>query len=149
MIEVKNVELDGLEFQLSPLPIRSALRLDKKLVEILAPILAKLVDGGQDLLKMEIQSVAVAIQAGLASIDDNEFVTFVLDCLSTTSCITGKVTLLNSEKALGEVFSGNLMGIYKLVFEVCRFNKFTPFALGGLGLKSLETDGSPKPEEKP
>lgn len=141
MLQPTEVVVSGVAVHLTPLPLFTALKLDKKLVAILAPMTGELVkafkpgEGVESLLNSDVGALGSAIQKSLESMPDADFVAFLRDMLQCSFApVEGKgLVALNDESNLAAVFGGNMLGIYQLVLEVAKYNKFLPFALGGIG----------------
>jgi hypothetical protein len=141
MIETKLIAIDGIEFQLRSIPILSALKLDKKVVSLLLPLLGGVEDISLD-AKIDIGKGVNAIAEVLGKMPDVEFEKFVIDMLSSTvAMVPGEGAQDISAGNFNTIFAGRLMTVYKLLWEVMKFNKFSPFVLaeGGLGIAQIFT----------
>lgn len=135
MIQPKEITLDGERFYMQPLPLLRALCLDKKILTLIAPIVGSMDLSGISLdAEIEFDKIFESASTVLGKLSDEEFEKLVLDLLRSTLYIPeGETQQEITSKVLNTVFSGNLLLIYKLMFEVMRFNKFTPFAMAGGG----------------
>lgn len=133
MIEPKNIELDGMKFQLQPLPSLKALRLDKKVIELVVPVIGGIKEFSLD-AEIDLEAVSKAFSESLGRMRDDEFEKLVADLLSSVLYlpIGGTPQELNPE-VINQVFRGKISLIYKLAFQVMRYNKFSPFELVGGG----------------
>lgn len=139
MIEAKLIKINGMEFQLRPIPILSALKLDKKVVSLLLPLLGGVEDLSLD-AKIDIGKGMNAIAEVLGKMPDVEFEKFVIDMLSSTVAILpGQAPQEISAGNFNTIFAGSLMTVYKLLWEVMKFNKFSPFGLAGGGIEIAKT----------
>lgn len=140
MLETKDIEIGDMKFQLNPLKGFKAVKLDKKVITLLSPILKGL--KGLDDKSIDIGKIVGGVTDGLDNMKEDEFEKFVIDLLSTTVLqITGKVPMVIDKNTIDDEFQGESLTLYKLLFEVMKYNKFTPFVLasgGGSGtLKTL------------
>lgn len=153
------VPIDGKVFNLSPMKARKVGELERKLLKALAPLLAGM--GGvlsllpdlakegdkslllQDALGMvDLSRVSVGVQDALASLPDHEFDALLVGmCSSVSTHIEGKgnCTLITGELIDAALESTSQM--YRLMYEVARFNKFLPFGLVGAGDATPATAG--------
>lgn len=137
MLEPKDIEIDGIKFQLSPLKGFTALYLDKKVVTMLAPIIKGFKDLDQE---VNIGEAVDGFGEALDRLGEDEYKKFILSLLSTTIVtVPGKPPETFSESVINEVFAGNALVLYQLVFEIMRYNNFTPFALIGKGGGKIQT----------
>lgn len=151
MIEPKNIELDGMKFQLQPLPSLKALRLDKKVIELLVPIFGGIKEFSLD-AEIDLEAVSKAFSESLGRMKDDEFEKLVTDLLSSVLYLpTGAAPQELNPETINQVFRGKISLIYKLMFEVMRYNKFSPFELVGGGNvinKILSSTGPIKIQKK-
>lgn len=153
------VPIDGKVFNLSPMKARKVGELERKLLKALAPLLAGM--GGvlsllpdlakegdkslllQDALGMvDLSRVSMGVQDALASLPDHEFDALLVGmCSSVSTHIEGKgnCTLITGDLIDAALESTSQM--YKLMYEVARFNKFLPFGLVGAGDATPATAG--------
>lgn len=80
--------------------------------------------------------VAQSIQRALSSLPDSVMDALMKSMLSRVTCLNcedGPLVLNNSHN-IDKAFDGlGPVSLYKLIYEVARFNKFTPFVLAGAG----------------
>lgn len=127
MLDTKQIVIDGITFQLHPLPILSAAKLDKRVVSLLAPVLGtvKSLDDEIDLGKV----IDVVMEA-LSNLSDSDYEQFIIDLCSTVICVVpGQPPTEVTSQKINEIFKGSLKTLYKLMYEIMRYNKFTPFEL--------------------
>ena len=134
-------------------PIK-ALILDKRVLSLLAPLLAGLKgvkpDATEEDVELDFEAISRGLQDALGNFSDTDYEKFVNDLLQYVTVKTNNGALAcNDSRAIG-VFSGNLQLIYKLMIEVMRFNKFTPFALvdSGVGIRGIVTSLVPQSTQK-
>lgn len=134
MIEPKKLNIDGMEFTIHPMPALRALKLDKRIITMLLPIISgfKKLDLDSDI---DMGAIVSGISEGMNKLDEATYEKLVIDMLSNVQCIPpgGEACQLDSAGSIDRVFVGNLLTVYKLMFEVMRHNKFSPFALVGDG----------------
>lgn len=169
--EPKTIELGGRSFTLAPIPLRRAGDLERKLLRIVAPVLigglGKILQGidlkgldkgsksdadlGKDILgrflssNIDLDSFAQSIQDALSVLPDAEFNQLILGMLERVQYHGPEGSeYLNNWDRIDEAFDSTA-GIYLMIFEVARFNKFLPFGLAGTGNSTLKTSGMPRP----
>ena len=152
MIEPKIIEIDGLEFNLQPLPPLKSIKLDKKILSLLVPALGGLKNLSLN-QEIDMETVAKGISESLQKLDDKEFEKLIVDLFSGSLFLNKNVEqgeAPTEEINLGNInriFAGSHTTIYKLMFEVMKFNKFSPFVLGdGFAMKKIFT--SPEQKDK-
>ena len=134
MTEPKDVEIDGLKFQLRPIKPLLALRLDKKLVSLLLPVFKdiKNLDTNFDL-----GSIFNALSGSLETLSDDDFEKFIVDMFSTTIHLSDTDGVLEVTKdKLDTIFVGKLFSIYKLLWEIMEYIYFVPILLKDHSIKS-------------
>lgn len=144
MITSKIVVLDGLSFNIQPLPALTAMRLDKKVLTVVLPAISGFKNLSLD-AELDLEALSRGISEALGRLPDSDFETLVIDLLACVIYMPkGETPVeLTSIQQINAVFCGQIILIYKLLFEVMRFNKFSPFALlEGGGLSMLKTPGS-------
>jgi len=138
MLEAKEIVIDEMKFQLNPLKGFKALKLDKKIVSILMPMIK-----GIDSLDSDIDfgKAISGLAEALESMKDDDYEKFILDLLSTTIYTpAGKVPEVLGQTAIDNYFQGCATTLYQLMFEVMKYNKFTPFELvSRVGTGTLKT----------
>lgn len=146
MREVKNVSIGGMEFQLLPMPLLEASKWDRKVLQIIAPLVKAL--GGMKLddaqpkedvaeasPDVDFSVVSEALQDALQVLPDDQLESFIKGMTRYASRIDVTPPIaLGSNTGLERAFEdANPMDLYKLLFEIARYNKFSPFALTGSG----------------
>jgi len=136
-MEPKNINIDEMTFQMSPLNPLLALRLDKRIISLILPAFKAI--GGLD-SQIDLGKIMEALSESLSTLPDDDFEKFVLNILSRTVCIQkNKPPLEINEENFGIIFAGKLTTIYKLLWEVMKYNKFSPFVVAGGGAEALKT----------
>lgn len=139
MLESTNVEINEMSFVLNPLRGFKALKLDKKIVSLLLP----LIDGIESLDKeIDLGKALGGLSGALDNLPEADYEKFVGELLSTVQFLPAEEPPLEMSIAvIDKYFQGELMTVYQLMFKVMEFNKFTPFVLvsnGGKGtIKTL------------
>jgi hypothetical protein len=168
MLEVKEIEIRGARFQLTPMDPFKAKKCDTKVVKILAPILAGFMGGSvkkgpskpaatedavldEDDLQAEVDGAVLgkAFVSALGELEDSDqlfkdLFGGVVWLPDDTQVAGTSQLLLDSQNAISKAFKFIGAGpslFYELAFEVARFNKFTPFVLLGGGAETSETSG--------
>lgn len=123
----------------------TALKLERKINLIFLPAVGGFL-GGKDLVEIANLESQVNLQAifdgfisGLEKIPDFEYENLILQLVSKIQVeIPGKPPREMNLDVFNEVFKGNLLSVYKLIFEVMKINRFSFFELvdmvGGLGI---------------
>ena len=144
MLEPKNITIEDKEFNLNPLKIRTALRLDKKVISLILPLL-----GGVKDLDSEINlgSALGKFSESLNALPDNEYEAFTNELFSTVTYLPKGEAPVELNQAMDIAFQGNITSVYKLMWEIMKYNKFSPFELMAGGLGTLTTLISPKNTE--
>jgi hypothetical protein len=152
MRDVLNVTIGGMEFQLLPMPIMEAWKWDRKIMQILAPLIKSLsgmkeadVSAEPDSEDEEVteekspdvdfSSVAGAITDALTALSDAELESLVKGMTKYANRIDCNPPIqLGSNTGVEKAFADHgPIEVYKLLFEIARYNKFSPFALAGGG----------------
>lgn len=158
MKESQKIKIEGFvgEFEFNPIPLSKALKLNRKIEKMtlnalksLEALKAPLVDlflsgSGADVSDQELANmikstdVEKLVEVGdkiFSTLSDDEFEVFVKDLLSYTkyTAVGLGVVDLCDDKMFQHVFSGNVAGIYPVIFQSMKYNNFTPFALAGIG----------------
>lgn len=143
MLKITNTTISGMCFQVHPMPVLKAARLDKRVLSSLAPILGGLqgMDLDSNIEDVDMGAISRGIALGLQSLTEGEFTSLIKECLETVVYLPagGAPVELNNEEALGEVFGGQLDVLYNLTVEVMRINRFTPFAMWARFGKQIKT----------
>lgn len=131
MIEQKTITIDGIEFQLNPMNLFTALKLDKKVVSMLLPIMGNLNDLDSE---VDLGEMLETLGESLEKMSDADTEKFFTDMLTKVIAIVpGGTPVQLNRSTIESVFAGKLITLYKLVGEVMKYNKFTPFELLGAG----------------
>jgi len=135
MIEPKEFEIEGLRFYTQPLPAFTAVKLDKKVIQLALPVLNGLSDFSME-SEVDIEAITAGVSESLTKLTDEDFENFILKLLSATTYQGTADAPANSEitkSSVNEIFQGRILGLYKVLLEVMRFNRFSPFELMGDG----------------
>lgn len=135
----KEVVIDDLRFKIYPMGCMKALLLDRKIISMLVP----LISGFKDDLEAEVdfKVISEGFQKSLTEMSDAEYKSLVLDLLKDVTIRPKNPkpgegeSLSIDESVMNSHFEGKLMTIYKLIIEVMKFNKFTPFEMVAGGIK--------------
>lgn len=150
---IKDVEIDDLRFQLVKMKGMKAFLLDRKIIIMLLPVI-----GGFKNLDSEIdfKVISEGVQDALLKMSDTEYKSLVLDLLKevTVRPVDPKPgeaeSLPMTEPVIDTHFSGKMITLYKLIIEVMRFNKFSPFEMvaGGMKMNQIVSFVGQKKKEK-
>lgn len=147
---VKEYELDGRTYQINKFPLRQGLRLDKKVVALITPVLKGLGEMSKEEQEEDVSLAMLAdgIHDVLTELDDDLFEKFVLELLSSTLLVNQGAANIPISGANLDLCFDKYTSIYKLIFEVMKFNKFTPFEMveGGFGMGT--TNGLESPMQR-
>jgi hypothetical protein len=132
---VKNVNVDGLEFQINLMDPLDALALDKKVVGLLLPMAGEIQNLNSEI---NIGSILNGLSDSFMKMPKEDFKEFIVDMFSCVIC-NGSPPLQLTRDQINKTFKGKLFSIYKLIWEVMKFNKFSPFELLGAGGVTMET----------
>jgi hypothetical protein len=171
MLEVKEIEIRGARFQLTPMDPFKAKKCDTKVMKILAPILAGFMGGSvkkgpskpaatedaatedavldEDDLQVDGAVLGKAFVSALGELEDSDqlfkdLFGGVVWLPDDTQVAGTSQLLLDSQNAISKAFKFIGAGpslFYELAFEVARFNKFTPFVLLEGGAETSGTSG--------
>ncbi len=138
-------------FNIIQFPVMTALKLERKINLIFLPAIGGFLKNA-DLSKMINMDVAVDFKnifdgfiEGLEKLSDQEYENLILNLMSRVQVeITGKPIREMDKSVFEEVFQGNLFAVYKLMFEIMKFNKFSFFVLVEMlgGLEMIKTNSS-------
>lgn len=144
MLSPTNVDVAGLRFNLTPIPVLRASRLDKKVLTLIAPVLGPLL-GGDLKAEVDLSKVGGMVASALSLLPDEEFTGLLRDLMASVIYLPegAPPVPLNDEAGLNLAFTGNLVGMYQLAVAVMRFNKFSFFAGVRLGGGTEATASSP------
>lgn len=138
MLEPLSKNIDGIDFQFLPMDPFKALELDKQTNTLLAPLLGGLALGGDD--EVSVEGLARGVSLALQQQGNKEFVALFRDLFTTVTVVVPSQGAHPAGSPTGlSVFQGNLILMYKVAFEVMRYNKFLPFGLLQLGPGIMRT----------
>ena len=150
----KQITIAGIKFILKKLPTLTALRLDKKVVQIILPALGGLSNlkgvikninldtdlsniNPADLDLSKLGNIFQLFSECLMSMSDNEYEKFLQEMVQSTQAIAPGVGAIDLGDAGSlEQLDISPVSMYKLLYEIMQFNKFSPFELvvGGNGI---------------
>jgi len=139
-VELKTItkEIDEIKFFINQFPARKALRLEKKTITYLAPMLS-ILEGMKSLdTEIDFSKIIKGVQETLSNIDEIALESFISEMFELTTCemlAGGKLTnfILYKNDDFDFVFRGKTLAVYKLLIEVMRANNFFFFELMGGG----------------
>jgi len=160
-LKTKTVEIDGMKFHINQFPARKCIKLEKRTITYLAPMLTML-DGFKSLDdEIDFTKIIKGVQEVLMNLEETALEQFIFDLLEYTAVemknADGKSvssSMLTKETTTGQtifdvVFIGKNITVYKLLFEVMKVNKFAFFELmGGGGLNLTGIFSKMMPNEK-
>lgn len=145
--------INGKTFHFHPLGLFKQAHLDRQLFKIVGPALKGF--GSQlsssasikDLVKLDfdMDSLMNGIVEGLSVLSEAEYEDFISLLLSKVQVeIPGKppMDFATSPGLTDEIFAGNLIDLYQVMFASMKENKLSPFALMSRGLKTPKIDTS-------
>lgn len=144
MLEVTKITVGEMEFQITPMPLMEQAKYNLKVMRLVAPLISAL-DGLQKdedapakskdaPTEVQFDKVAGAIGTALEVFSDEEAEAFYVGMLKRVQRVDGQVIELSSIGGINRAFEGTgPTDLYRLLFEVAKFNKFTPFVLAGAG----------------
>ncbi len=138
MIEEKKITIDGMAFSLRPIKPLKALVLDKQVMALLVPILGGFKGGDSKKSVLDAQldmgAIAEGITKALSSLNDSDTTKLVVDLFYGVIYFdkSGKAIEIDATN-IDSIFADDFSIIYKLMFEVMKHNKFSPFKLVGGG----------------
>jgi hypothetical protein len=152
MLEPETVEIAGMQFQLIPMPGLTRMKWDFKVLQLIAPLVGAL-DGMKgavddlddegkktdsddfDMSKMDFAKIAGSLTDALGTLPDEQRESLIKGMLAYTQRIDCQPAIaLASNNAIEKAFADESpIAIYELVYQVARYNKFTPFAVLGTG----------------
>ena len=148
MIEPKTIKIDELSFYLQPLRPLKAIRLDKQILTLLLPALGGLKDLSLD-SNVDLGVLSKGVSDALQAMDGDDFEKFIIELFTSAQFMeNGQPPQDLTDGVVNRIFSGKLFSIYKLVFEIMKFNKFTPFELVGDGNLMSKIGISVNPKKK-
>lgn len=172
--QVKTVTINGWMFQIYKIPMLQRIVADRKVARLTAPVmgmmqgldisaLAKIVQAehaGPEARKaldsefgdkLNLNTMIEAVKEALATLSDKDLMSLATELLSVVNCRhpTQGAVLLDSEEAINTCFEDWApIDLYRLLIEVMRENKLTPFELRGAGRQTPATDTSEEPEQE-
>jgi len=155
MIETIEKKIDGLTFKIQQFPAMKGVRLEKRTMTILTPLLGLFDDfKGLD-SEVDLSKLANVFQDILVNLEEEFFITYVRDMVEYTFILNekGVPSQLNSDNTFNSTFSAKSLVLYKLLFEIMKVNKFAFFELLGgggnlIGILQNMTGGKVKKEKK-
>lgn len=147
IIKKKDAEIDGHEFTIYDMPTIDKMKLDKRVVSLIAPALSGL-EGAESLdFDIDFKAMAQAISSALKELSDNDFENLILKLFSNVQYKKNNQVYEFRNKENINKFDGKIMSLYKLAIEVMRFYEFTPFALAADGSAMTKTHSSKGPKK--
>lgn len=160
-LEIVDVEIDGIKFQIQEFSWKKSLKIQKKLLNILTPVLDVLSlnaneeeeeDKNESFLdKLEIKNLGSAVRKCLLSIDDPfELFKEVFSSsyvIKTNESGASVPVVLDNDELLQETFHKKTLSAFKLIFQVLKVNELV-FSNGmdGLGEKIISIFKSIMPQ---
>lgn len=136
--ERKDVEIDGLQFEIIAMPTIDAMVLDKRFTTLLIPAISGIKDLKED-TKIDLKLMAEAVATALGGLPADEFEKMLIDLLAYTRYKDDRAYDMNKE-IINTKFRRKGSVLYKLILEVMKFNNFLPFELlGGLGMEKINS----------
>lgn len=140
MDNLKNVEIDGIEFQIKLMGAMKALVLDRKILAIILPTVSGIAEQGLD-TEIGVSELLKNVGDGLMKLSDSDYKQLLLSMFSEVIAVApGKAAVvLDSEESFNAVFSKKIITAYKLFLEVMRHNEFSVFGMagGGFGIETI------------
>lgn len=136
MDDVKNFVCDGQDYQTILFKGREVLRLNQKVLNIMARIVASKTSG--------VSKVTIGLEAisqSLGSLPDDEYQSLVESSLKNTAAVKTVNVSFSDVDTIGNFFKGKPMSMYEVLFKVWELNSFGPF------VPAVETTGSSTPQE--
>ncbi len=147
MIEPTEKEIDGMKFYFHPLPAFTAAKMDARVLALLAPILGGLKDLNLN-ASIDTETMARGASEALIKLSEGDLEEFAMKLLSATTYFKeGTPTPIEiTTELINMEFKGKLQTLYKLLFAVMKYNKFSPFVLGtgGKGILAMFTSSVPE-----
>jgi hypothetical protein len=148
MLENEKKTIDGLNFQLQPIPPLEAIKLDKRVGTLFLPIISGFKKLDMD-AEVDLEKIASGISKALNEMSGEDFKKLIIDLFQTTSYLPdGASPEMLTAEAINRVFLGKTNVIYKLAFEIMKYNKFSPFVLVGGGNVMKKILGSSQQENQ-
>lgn len=135
------VEIDDIKFQIVPMGAMKASILDRKIIAMLAPSAAGLLEDGFE-TEVRFDKLISNLGNGLLLLSDDQYQSLLLNMFAKVTAIKkgNPVLQLNTVENIDDIFE-DVLTIYKLLYEIMRVNGFSLFKLvgGGLGMKGIPT----------
>lgn len=137
-LKTEKREIDGLVFHITQFPARKSIKLEKRTITYLAPML-KMLEGFKSLDdEVDFSAIVCGIQDVLLNLNEDTLEHFIFAMLEYTSIVikdgNGKEKITKLEADIFDiVFIGKNITVYKLILEIMKVNKFAFFALMGGG----------------
>jgi hypothetical protein len=149
MLEAEQRIIDGLKFQLQPIPPLEAIKLDKRVGTLFLPVISGFKELNME-AEIDLEKIASGVSKALNELSGEDFQKLIIDLFQTTSYLPeGASAEMLTREIINKVFLGKTNSIYKLAFEIMKYNKFSPFVLVGGGNVMSTILGSSKSEKKP
>lgn len=136
-------EIDSLIFYINQFPARKAIKLEKKTITYLAPMLSILEGMNLD-SDIDFSKIVKGVQEVLTNLNEDALEQYIFEMIENTSVSIfnekkqEQILKLNSENGqiFDLIFTGKTITVYKLLLEIMKVNKFAFFELlGGGGQK--------------
>lgn len=138
----KKIVIDGMNFRIDHFPARVSMKLEKRTTAFVAPLtgILKGVNFSKGLdSEIDLSLIGEAIKSVLDNLTESEFEDYIMDMIENTFYLEkterGKEVpkYLNNQGIFDEVFAGKNLSVYKLLFEIMKWNGFSFLALVGGG----------------
>ena len=132
---LKTIEIDGIQFQITLMPALKAAVLDRKVNVMLIPTLSGVMEKEDLDAEIDLNMLIQNLGDGLMKLSDAEYENLITSLLSSVTAVGNEGAMqLNTTDNINKIFGKKLITIYKLIFEVMKFNGFSVFGLVGDGL---------------
>jgi len=140
-LKTEKKEIDGLIFYINQFPARKCIKLEKRTLTHIAPML-NMLDGISNMNdEIDFTKIVNGVQQVLQNLEEEALEQFIFEMIGGTSVgiknANGKETIimLNSENGqiFDTVFRGKNLTVYKLLLEIMKVNKFGFFEFMGGG----------------
>jgi hypothetical protein len=130
----KDVTVDGITLQLRKIEVFKRISLDRKLDALLGPVAGTIMSAvGKDGFEANIDMAMTKIAMHLSSMPESEYMPMVEELLSSvTAIVPGKQAVELTRDGMDVLEDYGMTTIYKIIFEVMKWNKFLPFDLAAL-----------------
>jgi hypothetical protein len=125
-MEVVTKEIRGLKFQIIPFSARKGAHIEMKLMSVLMPVITPLLGNGKMDGEIDFSAVGSAFQKAFGGLSEMEFDNLINGTIANCTYLPvgGAPVQLNTEEGFNKAFTGNLLALYMLIFEVMKVNKF-------------------------